>query len=78
MKPWIADAAKKNWALGEEKKQMLVYSANGAELDDSGGAGAFRLNTIDLNTGKVTRSEQIVQGGGKIKLPGGVVWLTKE
>jgi hypothetical protein len=78
MKPWIAGGGKKIWALGEEKKQMLVYSENGAELDDSGGSGEYRLNRIDLRTGRVTSGSQTVQAGGKLILPGGVVWLTKE
>jgi Family of unknown function (DUF6298) len=77
MKSVMADAPKKIWALGEDKKQMLVYSADGAELDDVGGSGEFILNTVDLRSGKVTRGEKI-QGGGKLKLPRGVVWLTKE
>ena len=78
MKPWMADEKRKIWALGEKNKQMLVFSANGAELDDAGGSGKYRLCRVDLHTGQVTRSEQIVQGGGKLVLPGGVVWLVKE
>ena len=78
MKPWIADGGKKVWALGEEGKQMLVYSENGTELDDFGGSGAFRLNGVDLRTGKVTVGSQVVQAGGKVVLPGGVIWLTHE
>jgi hypothetical protein len=33
---------------------------------------------VDLRTGKVTRSDQVIQAGGKLSLPGGVVWLTRE
>jgi hypothetical protein len=78
MKPWIVDGGKKIWALGEENKQLLIYSQNGAELDDSGGLVAFRLNAVDSHTGKVTAGSQVVQSGGKLKLPGGIVWLTQE
>jgi hypothetical protein len=78
MKPWIADDAKKIWALGEEKKQMLIYSENGAELDDSGGAGAFHLRPIDARTGEVGPEVQMGRAGGKISLPAGVFWLTRK
>lgn len=78
MKPMIADAAKKIWALGEDRKQMLVFSANGAELDDSSAAGAYRLNKVDMQTGKVTRGEVVSASGGKLRLPAGVIWFTKE
>jgi len=78
MKPWIADGKKKIWALGEPGKQMLVYSEQGAELDDAGGTGAFRLHTVDVRTGKVTAGSQVVQAGGKVVVPGGVIWLTTE
>jgi Family of unknown function (DUF6298) len=77
MKPFIADAQKKIWVIGEDKKQMLVFSAGGAELDDAGGSGEFILNTVNLQTGQVARGEKN-QAGGKLKLPRGVVWLTKE
>jgi hypothetical protein len=78
MKPWVADADKELWALREAGWQILIYGKGGAEFDLSGESGAFHLNKIDSSTGKVTRSDQLVQGGGKITLPGGVIWLTKE
>jgi hypothetical protein len=78
MKPWIADSGKRLWALREPGKQILVCGDSGAELDLSGESGAFRLNAVDSRTGKVNAGSQVVQAGGKLILPGGVVWLTKE
>jgi hypothetical protein len=78
MQPWMDDRAKKIWALREPGRQMLIYGSRGAEFDLSGESGAFRLNDVDLRTGKVTRSDQVIQAGGKLSLPGGVVWLTRE
>ena len=78
MKPWLADSTEKIWALREPGKQMLIYASSGAEVDLSGETGAFRVNTVDLHTGKVTTGSQVVQAGGKVTLPGVVVWLTKD
>lgn len=78
MKPWIGDSQKKLWVLREAGKQLLIYGDGGAELDLSGESGTFHLNMVDLRSGRVTSGSQVVQAGVKIKLPGGVVWLTKE
>jgi hypothetical protein len=78
MKPWAANKNKKVWSLRESGKQILIYGDSGAEFDLSGESGAFRLNGVDLRSGKVTRGDQVVQAGGKLILSGGVVWLTKE
>jgi hypothetical protein len=78
MQPWLAGGEKNIWALREPGRQILVYGNSGAELDLSGESGAFRLNAIDPHTGKVTHGSQIVQAGGKVILPGGVAWLTRE
>ena len=78
MKPWLADREKKLYALREAGKQILIYGERGAELNLSGESGDFRLNAVDLRTGKVTTGSQMVRAGGKLILPGGVVWLTKE
>ncbi|HEU6447267.1 MAG TPA: DUF6298 domain-containing protein [Verrucomicrobiae bacterium] len=77
MQPWIADSRKNLWALREAGKQILVYGNRGAELDLSGESGAFRVNEIDLRTGKIISGAQIIQAANKLTLPGGVVWLTK-
>ena len=78
MKSWIADSGKKIWALRESGKQILFYGNRGAEVDLTGESGAFRLNAVDLRSGKITRGDQVVQAGGKLVLAGGIVWLTKE
>ncbi|HTB82264.1 MAG TPA: DUF6298 domain-containing protein [Candidatus Sulfotelmatobacter sp.] len=78
MKSWVADTDKELWALRDAGRQILIYGKKGVELDLSDEPGAFRLNKIDSNTGEVKIGDQVVQGGGKITLPGGVIWLTKE
>ena len=78
MKPWVADADKKVWAVREAGRQILAFGKAGVELDMSRETGTFHLNKIDASNGKVTPADQVIQGGRKITLPGGVVWLTKE
>jgi hypothetical protein len=78
MQPWLADSEKKIWALREPDRQILAYGETGTELDLAGESGSFRLSQVDVRTGAVTRGEQVIQAGGKLLLPGGVVWLTKE
>jgi hypothetical protein len=76
MQPWAAASKNNCWALREAGKQFLI--SGGGEVDLSSESGTFRLNAVDSRTGKVTRGEQVLQTGGKVTLPGGVVWLTKE
>jgi hypothetical protein len=77
MQPWLADNAKRIWALRRPGRQILVYGNSSTELDFSSESCAFRLNAIDSRTGKVTPGSQIVQAGGKVTLPGGIIWLTR-
>jgi hypothetical protein len=77
MKPWLADSARKIWALREPGKQMLIYTVHDATVDLSAESGAFQLNVMDRRTGQITRRE-MVQAGGKLKLSPGVFWLTRE
>jgi hypothetical protein len=78
MQPWPVNDGRKIWVLREPGQSYLIYGNRGEELDWSGESGAFRLNAVDLRNGKVTRGDQVVPAGGKLVLPGGVVWLTKE
>jgi hypothetical protein len=78
MQPWPEVSKAGCWALREAGKQFLVYGGGGAELDLSAESGSFRVNTMNPKTGEVTL-DQIVQAGGKVKLPATtVVWLVKE
>ena len=78
MQPWLADDAKNVRALRDPGKQILVYGHGGTELDLTAESGAFRVNTVNPDTGDVTPGG-IVQAGGKVKLPdAAVVWLVKE
>jgi hypothetical protein len=77
-RPWVADDSKKIWALREPGKQILAFGNSGAELDLSVESGSFRLNGVDSRSGEVTTGSQVVQGGVKVVLPGGVVWLTRQ
>ncbi len=78
MQPWPTGDGKTICALREPGKQILVYGNSGTELDLSGESGAFRMSNVDLHNGRVARDDKVVQAGGKLVLPGGVVWLTKE
>ena len=76
MHPWRADNTKKNWALRDAGRQMLIFNAG--DFDLSGESGSYRVNQVNPKTGEVTTGE-IVQGGAKVKLPSAaVVWLVKE
>ncbi len=78
MQPWLADSNKGIWALRESGKQILIFGNNGADLDLSMESGAFRVNTIDQESGEVTPTTT-VQAGGKVKLPDAtVIWLVKQ
>jgi hypothetical protein len=78
MQPW-ADVSKGGlWALRETGQQLLVYSRGNQPLDLSGESGAFHVHVIDQQTGEVDASSQIVQAGGNVTLPRGVVWLTRD
>ena len=80
MKPWPAASGPSRWSLREAGKQLLIYSGEGtpAELDLSAEAGSFQLRPVDAQTGKVTLRSQLIQAGGKVALPTGVAWLTRE
>ena len=78
MQPWLTDSNKGTWALREPGKQILIFGNNGADLDLSMESGAFRVNTIDQESGEVTPSTT-VQAGGKVKLPdAAVIWVVKQ
>jgi len=79
MKPWLADAEQNIWALREPGNQILVYAGGGhPELDLSAETGAFRIRTVDPETGAVIAGESI-RAGAKVKLPEAtVLWLVKE
>ena len=80
MQPWIQDKEGEFWALREAGKQMLIYSAGGrpAEVDLSGETGTFHVRALNSRTGKVAPDFQNVQAGGKVSLPGGLLWLTRD
>ena len=78
MQPWPEGSRKNRWVLREPGNQLLIYAPAGSELDLSGESGAFRLNAVNAGTGTVTRGNRIVRAGGNVKLPGDVVWLTRE
>jgi hypothetical protein len=80
MQSWLADAAKGIWALRQPGAQILIYSGGDGpvEVDLSSEAGAFRVRAVDSDTGRVAVQFQTVQAGGKVSLPGGLVWLTRD
>jgi hypothetical protein len=78
MQPWAEVSKNKSWVLREAGKQLLVYSPDKAEVDLSEEAGSFHISIMDGRTGQVTPQPGTVQGGGKVVLPAGVVWLTRD
>jgi hypothetical protein len=76
MQPWPEATTAGRWVLREPGRQMLAFG--GGELDLSSEPGVFRAMQVDMHTGRLMPEGQTVPGGGKFKLPGGVVWLTKE
>jgi Family of unknown function (DUF6298) len=78
MQPW-SDASKDNcWVLREPGKQLLAYTRGNAELDLSGESGTFHVHVVNEQTGAVESASQPVQAGGKVTLPRGVIWLTRD
>jgi hypothetical protein len=82
MKPWLADAANKAWALRAASGDRLVYleSNQGSELDLGGETGNFAMWTVDLKTGTAEVLPDKLAGGGKVTLPltgRRVLWLMK-
>ncbi|MGH8022279.1 MAG: DUF6298 domain-containing protein, partial [Limisphaerales bacterium] len=80
MRPCLADNANRVWALSEPGKQMLIYCGGDApaEIDLSAETGEFRLHLINTRTGQASPQFQTVQGGGKVTVPPGVDWLTRQ
>jgi len=78
MQVWSEASKNSSRVLREAGKQMLVASEGSSTLDLSGQPGVFRVNTVNTQTGEVTRGET-VEGGKPVKLPDApVVWLVKE
>jgi hypothetical protein len=80
MQSWLAEAPKGLWALHQAGTQMLIYHGNDdpAEIDLSAETGTFRARAVDPATGRVATQFQTVQAGGKVSLPGGLLWLTRD
>jgi len=80
MQSWLADAPKGLWALHQAGTQILLYNGNDdpAEIDLSSETGTFRARAVDTETGRVATQFQTVQAGGKVSLPGGMLWLTRD
>jgi Family of unknown function (DUF6298) len=78
MQPKIPDDEKRTWTLCEPGKQMLIYAGENADLDLSGESGEFRVLPIDAATGEIGSEIKTVPAGGKISLPDGIYWLTRE
>jgi len=78
MQVWSEASKNSSRVLREAGKQMLVASEGSSTLDLSCQPGVFRVNTVNTQTGEVTRGET-VEGGKPVKLPdASVIWLVKE
>jgi len=79
MLPWPDVSKDGRWVLREPGKQLLVYSGDSSSpLDLSAESGSFKVHVVSQETGAVDSESQAVQAGGKVTLPRGVVWLTRE
>ncbi len=78
MQPWPEAAGTGRWALREAGKQILIHTGDNTPLDLSAERGTFKVQVVDGETGQVQEQTQTVQGGGKVRLPNGVVWLTRK
>jgi hypothetical protein len=78
MQPWVSDDKKELWALRGPGTQMLIYTAENAELDLPREANAFHVRPIDARTGKISPEIQVARTNGNLSLPPGVFWLTPE
>ncbi len=80
MQPWLADDSAGTWALREHGVQMLIYSgqASTSGFDLTSESGAFHVRVVNIRTGEVGPVVQTITAGGKVVLPGGVVWLSHE
>ncbi len=78
MQPWPEASGSGRWALREPGKQILVRTGGNTPFDLSAETGTFKIKVVDGETGEVKPQSQTVRGGGKVSLPGGVVWLTRE
>ncbi len=76
---WPDTSKDGRWVLREPGKQFLVYSGDSsAPLDLSTESGSFHVHVVNEETGAVDAESQTIQAGGKVTLPRGVVWLTRE
>jgi hypothetical protein len=81
MTPWKADQAKKQWALREPGKQMLLFCSGAAEVDLSGETGTFAVTQLDLKTGQLQPQALAITANGVTKISSAegpnVFWLHK-
>jgi len=72
------------WALGNDKTGYIIYSESAApvQLDLTKATGTFQVSFVNPKTGQVTKSNEIVKGGGVVTLKSQstgaeVIWVKK-
>ncbi|MEZ0539986.1 DUF6298 domain-containing protein [Fibrella arboris] len=72
------------WVLGNDKTGYILYneSASPMQLDLTKATGTFQVSFVDPKTGRVTKSNEIVKGGGIVNLKNQstgaeVIWVKK-
>ncbi len=72
------------WALGDEKTGYILYneSTNAVELDLTKSVGSFSIYYVNPKTGQITKSMDVVKGGGMVSLKKQtegleVIWIKK-
>jgi hypothetical protein len=74
MRPEVA--ANGRCYLREPGKQLLLLVNRAAPIDLSFEKGAFRVQTVDRETGQVAVQPGTVTASASVTLPQGLVWLT--
>jgi hypothetical protein len=79
MQAWSEASKNGRWVLREPGRQFLIYSSRNesAPFDLPADASQFLLRRVNARTGELEAQSEIVQGGSKLSLPQGMVWLTK-
>ena len=78
MQPWPDVSGPSRWALRQPGQQILIHTGDHTPVDLSAETGSFQVRVVDPETGAVGAPSSSVQAGGKVTLPAGVVWLTRE
>ncbi|WP_198424772.1 DUF6298 domain-containing protein [Spirosoma endbachense] len=80
----LTQTAPNQWILGAEKTGYILYneSPNPVQLDLTKAVGSFSVSYVNPKTGRITKSKEVVKGGGMVSLKNQstdaeVIWVKK-